>query len=176
MENQVYEECDLGKPKVVALAERIHAIDPTVRVRTFVGRLEDCRLRLDRYVLFGGFDAVAPRYLLSHLGVRRGAVVIDGGLRGFRGTVKVIIPGKTACQACYDTLPDVPFKASCSKNRIPSTYVTAAIVANLQVMQLIKLAHDQPVKSYLDIDVSRNYIDADTLVPNPKCEVCGDLQ
>lgn len=172
LENQVYDAGDIGKLKVSALKQRIAAIDPTIDVRTWRGHIQDYRGAWVPYV-FGCLDNVAARHYLSYEAVAKGNILIDGGIERFRGAVKTIIPRKTACQACYPMLPRAAPTASCSHDPIPSTYVTASIVANLQVAQLIKLVHGQHPRSYVAIDLARGTWQNYDFEPSPDCEMCS---
>jgi molybdopterin/thiamine biosynthesis adenylyltransferase len=172
LENQVFDAGDIGKTKVAALRQRIAAIDPTIDVQTWTGRIEDYKGPW-MPVVFGCLDNVAARHYISYRTIVEGGTLIDGGIEGFRGAVKTIVAKKTACQACYPMLPRAAPKASCSQDPIPSTYVTAAVIANLQVSQLIKLVHQHALRSYVAVDLAKGTWHNSDFEPNPECEICG---
>lgn len=175
LENQVYEQRDLHKPKVQALKERVLAIDPSITATAFIGQMQGYRGELGD-TLFGCLDNVAARHYVNYLGVANRLPVIDGGIERFKGGVLTVQPGLTACLDCHPILPASERKASCSSDPIPSTYVTAAIVANFQVAQFIRLVHNQPLKSYVSIDVANGRVWANNLERNAECIICSCLE
>lgn len=175
LENQAFDEFDLGKPKAVALRDRIRSLDPVLQVKAVIARFQDYRHPIDADYVFGCVDNVATRHHLNYWAVANRRVLLDAGIEGFRGVVRTIIPGKTACQSCYPFLPKNGPKASCSTNPIPTTGLTAAITANLQALQFLKLIQSRPCPSYLAVDLSRGLMGFDDFVPNPACELCSHL-
>lgn len=176
VENQCYDERDLGKPKVVALKERIEAIDPSIIVEVFAARIQEVYDPIPVNVIFGCLDNVAARHFLNFVAVRAGRTLIDGGIEGLRGQVKTIVPGTSACQSCYPMLPVVERRASCSSNPIPSTYVIASIVAGLQANQFLKMVRGIDFHSYVQIDLDRDIIHRSSFQRNARCDVCGPLE
>lgn len=173
LENQVYDASDVGKPKVLALQERARRIDPAIRVDTFQGRIQDYRGTMDHTIMLGCLDNVAARHWLNYLSVKHEIPLIDAGILAFLGTVTTILPGQTACYSCQPFLPRNPPRASCSESPLPTTYATAAIVANLQILQLVKLVHKKPIRSHLMVDLAQSRMYEHHFAPNPSCEICG---
>jgi molybdopterin-synthase adenylyltransferase len=176
LENQCYDERDLGKPKVIALKERIEAIDSTILVDVFVARIEEVYAPIKPDAIFGCLDNVAARHFLNFVAVRDATVLIDGGIDGLRGQVKTVVPGTSACQSCYPMLHETARRASCSSNPVPSTYVIASIVAGLQVNQFLKKILRKDFHSYVQVDLERDVIHRSSFQPNSDCEVCGSLE
>lgn len=174
LENQVFDRTDLGKAKARALADRIHRVDPSLDVRAWVGDVADYAGDWDVDIVFGCFDNVQARYQLNAIALDHGLPLIDGGINRYRGTVMTILPGETACYGCQRMLPVKP-PASCDEDPIPTTYVTANATSSLQVMQLIKLVHDQTVHSHLYLDLDHGVLHTGDLEPNPDCAYCGGL-
>lgn len=173
LENQVYDASDVGKPKVVALKERVRRIDSQIQVETFQGRIQDLRRPLDFDVILGCLDNVSARHWLNYLSVTNSIPFVDAGILGFLGSVTTILPGQTACYSCEPFLPINPPKASCSESPLPTTYISAAILANLQLLQLVKLVHRKPIHSHLMVDLTSSRMYARHFAPNPRCEICG---
>ncbi|MBI4392863.1 MAG: ThiF family adenylyltransferase [Euryarchaeota archaeon] len=173
LENQLYDHSDIGKPKVIALAERLRKIDPSINIKTFIGRLENVTADLKGTILCSGVDNIATRHYANFLGVTTGNILVDAGINRFQGTVTTVRPGNGACLACHPILPVAPKKASCSQDPIPSTYVTAAVVANVQAIQIVKVAHGSGVKGHVFIDLQRGQFYTNNLEKNPECEICS---
>lgn len=173
LENQCYDASDLGKPKAVALKERMLAIDPSLTVEIFVARVQEVWADGVVDYVFSCVDNVAARYFLNAAAVSSRTPLIDAGIEEFRGQVKLILAGRTACQECYETLPQDSAAASCASAPVPTTYVTANILASLQALQFLKRLHGQPVTGYLQADLVRGRLSAFDVSPNPECLRCA---
>ncbi len=101
LENQVYTEKDIGRPKVLALKRIVREIDLEVKFRGYASRIEDLpesALEADFYL--GCFDNIAARYYLNAFAVFKSKPLMDSGIMGFTGTVRTFVPGKTSCLEC----------------------------------------------------------------------------
>lgn len=176
LENQCYDASDIGKPKAVALKERMLAIDPSLTVEIFVARVQEVWAEGVVDYVFSCVDNIATRYFLNGAAVKSETALIDAGIEEFRGQVKTILPGKTACQECYETLPQDDATASCSSAPIPTTYLTANILANLQALQFLKLLQGKLVTSYLQADLTPGRLAAFDIPPNPACLRCSESE
>lgn len=100
-----------GRPKAVAAAERLRAVNSSVRIDAVVadvhaGNIEDlagdgCDLLLD------GTDNVATRYLINDLAVKRAIPWIYGAAVGVEGRVMAVVPGGP-CLRCVFPAPPGP--------------------------------------------------------------------
>jgi molybdopterin/thiamine biosynthesis adenylyltransferase len=101
---QDYGPQEVGCGKAEALAGRLAAQFPQLRVESFVTDLEDVPLGAFRAdVLLGALDSRRARQLLvSERGWPLGVTVIDGGVgEGLLGRVQVFVPGdQSACLEC----------------------------------------------------------------------------
>jgi adenylyltransferase/sulfurtransferase len=84
-------------------------------------------------VVIDCLDNFESRYVLNETCVKTGVPFIHGGVRGLRGEVTTILPGKTPCLRCL--FPD----SSGAKEVIPVFGVTASATASFQAMEAIKL-------------------------------------
>jgi len=171
LENQLYDASDIGKAKVKALRERIHAIDPDLPVSTMPVMVQDAQIRTE--IVLGCLDNVAARYYLNHQAYSEGFTYIDAGIEAYAGSIKTVKPGETSCYECWPILPNTPPKPGCSQDPVPSTYVTAAVAANLQVMQLLRIALGLPWKDMLLLDLRSGSVVERTLARNPACGLCA---
>ena len=110
MNRLIYKPSQIGMYKVEALKEYLsdinldvdivaHPYDITVGdgLKTFI---EECG-KTD--VIFGCVDSFGVRLFMNAKCVEKEKTFIDGGasLDGIRGSVTVVIPGKTACYRCH---------------------------------------------------------------------------
>jgi hypothetical protein len=74
---------DVGRPKVDALAERLHAIRPELDVRAYHADLEDLPLSIIRSdVILAGLDSRRARQVLNEKAWQLGIPLVDGGVDG----------------------------------------------------------------------------------------------
>lgn len=173
LENQPYGASDVGRPKVLALADRIREIDSGIEVEARIAKVQEDPDWISAAWIFSCPDNVAARYYLSALGTSSGRPVIDTGIEDFQGHVKIIVQGETACQRCWPTLPVAQARASCATNPIPTTFMTGGAVASLAAAQFVRRLHGLPGPSHFVLDLLSGLTFASTLPPNPACEFCG---
>lgn len=173
IENQMYTEKNLGKEKVLALKRIVRGIDKGIKFKSYSKRVEELPGKVfeaDYYL--SCFDNVTARLYLNVCSIFHSKPLIDAGIEGFTGTVRTIIPKKTACLECWQTLIPEPKLGSCSQNPIPSTFITASHASDLQVMQLISLIFGWKVEPFLYFDLKGNFCNSIPLSANPMCG-CG---
>lgn len=152
----LFSQDDAGRPKVVAVAERLRMINPEVEVKTIMGDIAyDVGLGLARRmdVVVGCVDSRWSRYCINRLCMRAGVPWIDGGIDRLEGTVRVFVPGRNcyACNLGAEGLRELAQRASCSKiireneaaGHAPTTPVIASIIGAVQVQEALKLIHRQ---------------------------------
>jgi molybdopterin/thiamine biosynthesis adenylyltransferase len=175
LENQMYTEKDLGKPKVLALKRIVNGIDKEIKIESYKKKIEDSpdnAWEADYYL--SCFDNVTARFYMNKCAILDSKPLIDAGIEGFTGTVRTIIPEKTPCLECWPSLiPEPKLEQSCSRDPIPSTFITASHASDLQVMQLIKLIFGWKIEPYLYFDLRTNICNSIPLDANPKCMSCG---
>ena len=110
MNRLIYKPSQVGMYKVEALKEYLFEISQDVDIvaypndittgegyKTFIEETEKSD------VVFGCVDTFGVRLFMNAKCVKKGKTFIDGGasLDGIRGSVQVVIPGKTACYRCH---------------------------------------------------------------------------
>ncbi len=145
--------------KVDAAARRLREMNPRVEVRTVKGDIAHCigigELR-SMDVAIGCVDNRYARYCLNRLCMRAGIPWVDGGIDSLEGTARVFAPGRN-CYACNlgpEGQREMGRRMSCSNvirrneeaGRAPTTPVTAAIIAAVQVQEAMKLIHREELE------------------------------
>lgn len=175
LENQEFAKRDIGTAKAIALKDKIQDISET-KVKIYVGLIQNLpeTLLTEPEYYFSCFDNFQARFYLNALTVFKNKIMIDSGIHGLTGTVRTVIPGLTPCLECWPSLlPESGLRASCSKDPIPSTYITASHAADLMVSQLIKLAFDWKTEPYIFFDLRRDFCRPIYLSMNENCTLCG---
>jgi molybdopterin-synthase adenylyltransferase len=150
-----FRDTDVGRPKASLAAERVRAVNPDVRAGAIQGDIgRDLGLGALRRadLVLAGLDSVNARWALNRRCILAGAPWIDGGIGAAQGQVTRYVPGRGACYECTFSAATVRrFNArySCTGLArrdadlvVPTTAVTASLVAALQVHEALRLLHD----------------------------------
>ena len=100
-------------------------------------------------VAVGAVDNDAARLELNHRCFQHGIPLVDGGIHGFYGNVKVVFPPYSACLACNLTFLDyasIYKKDPCTGEdvesndpKLPGIATTSSIISALQVQEVLKI-------------------------------------
>jgi len=134
------EDAKAGRPKAVAAAERLRAVNSTIRIEPVVIRLTSTnadRLLKDAHLVLDGTDNDATRHLINRICVRRGIPWVFAAVRENYGLMMNIVPGETPCFACIFGSPSR--RASDQGREKGLLPAITHVVASLQVGQAIKL-------------------------------------
>ena len=145
--------------KVDAAARRLREMNPRLEVRTLKGDIAHCigigELR-QMDVAIGCLDNRYARYCLNRLCMRAGIPWVDGGIDSLEGTARVFAPGKNcyACNLGTEGQREMGRRMSCAgtirrneeAGRAPTTPVTAAVIAAVQVQEAMKLIHREELQ------------------------------
>ena len=107
----IYRTADLGRPKVVAAAERLAASYPTVAVRSFAQRLtadHAANLFGDFDFVIDATDGIASKYLVNDAAVLSRVPFSHAGVLAFHGQTMTVLPGRSACLRCLFPTPPTP--------------------------------------------------------------------
>ena len=151
----LFREADIGKSKAKVAAERIREIAPSVQVEFIHGDLRT-DLGLGEFktadLVFGCLDSVNARWALNRKCMRAGVEWIDGGISEFHGSVSRYSPNEGACYECnfseqtyqrFNRRYSCPFGLvnAMEEPKVPTTAVTASIIAAYQVQQGLFILH-----------------------------------
>jgi ubiquitin-like modifier-activating enzyme 5 len=211
MNRLIYKPSQVGKFKVDALKEYLAEINLDVEITThphditvgdgYSAFVSECE-KTD--AVFGCVDSFGVRLFMNAKCVEKKAALIDGGasLDGIRGSVQVIVPGKTACYRCHrhtlglgkerpeeGKVPIQPMEnlefyltleepakdrpsGICHMTSLPTTM---AIIAALQCQEGFKhLLGFGDVASFLMYNGLSGEIERYDRQRDPNCPVCGE--
>jgi molybdopterin/thiamine biosynthesis adenylyltransferase len=149
---------DEGRYKVDVAKERIPELNPDVRLHGHCANIlhgVGLGVFLWADVLIGGLDNRLARVFVNSGAARLDRVWVDGAIEGLDGIVRTFRPSESSCYECTMNQMDrrlLSQRRSCSMlmreadrlGHAPSTAVAGSLIASLQVMEAIKLLHDQP--------------------------------
>lgn len=152
---------DVGQPKAHVGARAVRELFPQAVVQPLhANLLQDVGLGVFAWadVILGALDNREARLFLNRAAWKLGKPWVDGAIEGLNGVARVFEPGKPACYEC--TLGEVDWailnrRMSCNlltaadeeAGKVPTTPTSAAVIAGIQVQELLKLLHGLPVLS-----------------------------
>ena len=146
---------DVGRYKAEVAAERASEMNPDVRAKAFVANIiDDVGLGVFRRmdVVLGGLDNREARLAINQSCYRVNKPWIDGAIEVMNGFARVFMPPDGPCYECTMTETDwklINKRKSCAlltheemnEGKIPTTPTSSAIIAGVQVQELLKILH-----------------------------------
>lgn len=173
-----------SRPKAVAAASRLEAIDSALRLESVVRDFNPSnarRLIADVDLVLDGTDNFRSRFLLNDAAIAENKPWVYGGAIASRGAVAFIVPGSTPCLRCYlETSPPLGSYDSCDTVGIitPLPATVAAVQVTLAMRWIIG-ERDLP-RGLLSFDLwqetGRVANQLSHALPNPSCQSCGTRQ
>jgi adenylyltransferase/sulfurtransferase len=168
----------LGRPKLESAAERLHDLNPHVRVEPVAERLSSANALeiLRRYdVIVDGSDNFPTRYLVNDACVLLGKPLVYGSIFRFEGQVSVFDAARGPCYRCLYSEPPPPgLVPSCAEGGVLG--VLPGIIGSLQALEALKLLlgiGDSLVGRLVLFDALRLRFRELALRKDPECPVCG---
>jgi len=170
----LYNDGDIGLPKVVAAAERLSRLNPEIAVVPHNELITD-----DSVVrIFGNCDLIVDcldnpetRHVINRFCVARGIPLVHAGVMEFYGQIMLVRPPKTACLGCF-----FPHESS-EVTPIPIFGATAGVLgameANLAIRCLLGMEEDSKGQ-LISVDLSTMEMMSIDIPKNPDCPVCGE--
>ncbi|MFH1174466.1 MAG: ThiF family adenylyltransferase [archaeon] len=128
----------VGRQKAEALAERLTLINPEVRVRGMVAKLDKHTTYFEKNhpdVIIDCVDNFASRAFINYYGVHNAIPIVSGGTNPTSGQVVAYVPGKSQCLDCklgVDRALAKELQAhSCTHAPEPSVIMTNQIIGGM---------------------------------------------
>lgn len=170
---------DVGKPKVESAREKMEAINPDVKVRTYkewVSAANIGSIIADYDFIIDGTDNFAAKFLINDACVLAGKPYSHGGILQFVGQTITILPGQSTCYRCI--FPEPPPKdaiPTCSQAGVIG--VLPGVIGSIQATEAIKfllgkgelltgriLMYDALGMKFRTVEIKRNR----------SCPICGE--
>lgn len=173
----LYDESDVGRPKVAAAAARLVARHAALRVETFEDRFGPTHTGLaGRFdVLVDGTDTIAAKFAVNDAAVAARVPFVHAGVTGFRAQVLTVVPGASACYRCiFEDAPPADETPSCEAAGVlgPVPVLAGAIQASEAVRLL---AHERPALAgrLLAVDLLSGSWRVVPVTRHSACTACG---
>ena len=168
----------VGRPKVESAAERIHDLNPHVRLEPIDERLtsENARQVVRRYdIVLDGSDNFPTRYLMNDACVLEKKPLVYGSIFRWEGQVSLFHPPAGPCYRCLFSEPPPPgLVPNCAEGGVIG--VLPGIVGSLQALEAVKwiLGVGTPLRArLLRFDGLAMEFRELALSRDPECPVCG---
>jgi molybdopterin/thiamine biosynthesis adenylyltransferase/rhodanese-related sulfurtransferase len=169
----------IGQYKADSARVAINALNPDVKVNTYIERLDETNVKklvAEYDVIVDGTDNFPTRYLLNDAAVMANKPVVHGSIFRFEGQVTVFKPYDGPCYRCLYPEPPPPALApSCGEAGVLG--VLPGIIGLLQATEAIKLLlgiGDPVVGRLLTYDALAGEFNELRLFRDPKCLACGE--
>ncbi len=177
----LFSTADVGRPKALAAAERIAALNPHVEIQPIVDRFTPdnaAALLRDYDLLIETSDNFPTKFLANDAAVLAGLPLITGGILRFEGQVLAVRPGESACYRCiFETLPPADAVPNCAQAGVLGAI--AGVVGSLQAAEALKIlsgaAPDEAIFGQLTVlDLLGGGIRRLAVTRRAGCPVCGE--
>lgn len=169
----------LGQYKAESARETIEALNPDVKVVTYLERLDEtnvARIIADYDVILDGTDNFPTRYLLNDAALIANKPVVHGSVFRFEGQLTVFKPYEGPCYRClYPEPPPVALAPSCSEAGVLG--VLPGVIGMLQGVETLKLLldlGDPLVGRLMTYDALVGEFSELSLYRDPNCPACGE--
>ena len=175
----LYDEGDLGRPKVEVAAVRLVAAAPRLRAEPHRERLAadaaGRRLVAAFDVVIDGTDAIATKFALSDLAVAAGRPLVHAGVLGFRAQLLTILPGRSACYRCvFEEAPPPEETPGCEAAGVLGPVVAfAGTVQASEALRILRSEAPAFADRLLTLDVLTGRTRTVAVRANPRCAACA---
>jgi molybdopterin/thiamine biosynthesis adenylyltransferase/rhodanese-related sulfurtransferase len=170
---------DVGRAKLDSASDRLHAINPHVRIERHATRLDESNaldLVSSYDVILDGSDNFPTRYLVNDACVLARRPNAYGSIARFEGQASVFAAPGGPCYRClHPEPPPIGLIPSCAEGGVLG--VLPGLIGTIQATEALKLIlgiGEPLVGRFLIYDALRMRIREIALRRDPECAVCGD--
>ena len=175
----LYSTDDVGRPKLKAAADRLHGLNPNIRVvqhETMLNSSNAMEIFRDYDIVVDGADNFPTRYLVNDACSLLGKPNVYGSIFRFDGQVSIFATKGGPCYRClYPEPPPPGLVPSCAEGGVLG--VLPGVVGTIQATEAVKLIIGQGetlVGRLLLFDALAMSFRTLKLKRDPNCPVCGD--
>jgi len=164
---------DLGRFKAEVAKEKLEALNPEIEVEAIVLGITENNVSdvmRDADVIVDGLDDWRTRFIINDYCVMRGIPFVHAGVSEFYGQITTLAPGNGPCLRCIFLREPPEVKV------VPVLGATSALLASLQVMEVIKLITriGKPlIGRMLFIDGEETVFETVEIMRNANCPICA---
>ena len=170
----LYSQEDLGQFKAEVAKRKLEAFNPEVAVEAMIQEVTEAKLPdilRGSDVVVDGLDNWRTRFLVNDYCVEKGTPFVHAGVSEFYGQLITVAPRRGPCLRCI--FPKEPAEVKV----VPVLGATPAVLASLQVMEVVKLITGigKPlIGRMLFLDGEEMVFETAEVKRNPACPVCAN--
>ncbi len=172
---------NIGVSKAVSARERIHSLNPDVKVETYCVRLDEKNVKdiFNEYdFVLDATDNFETKFLINDVCVELKKPFSHGGIQKFSGQLMTYVPGKGPCYRCiFEEPPEEGAVPTCREVGVIGCM--AGIIGTMQSMEAVKYLlgiGDLLTGQLLTVDaLTMEFRKIKFPKRNPACTACGDL-
>lgn len=175
----IHHTADVGVEKVKSAADKMHAINPDVTVKTYhrFANADNIRDLISGYdFVIDGTDNFAAKFLINDACYFENKPFSHAGILKFHGQLITVLPGKSTCYRCiFNAPPPAGAVPSCSQAGVLG--VLAGVIGSLQATEAIKYLlglGNLLTDTLLTYDALEMRFRAVALNRNPNCPLCSE--
>ena len=174
----LFGESDVGRPKVEAARERLHALNPHVHIDAVRERFKASNAAhwvAQHDVVLDGSDNFATKFLVNDACVMGGKPFSHAGVLRWEGQLLTYIPGSPCYRCLFEEAPPADEVPNCSE--VGTLGPLAGVIGCLQAVEVLKilLGHAGTLHGgLLTLDGSSMKSRRLQFSRNPNCAICGD--
>ncbi|MBM4109766.1 MAG: thiazole biosynthesis adenylyltransferase ThiF [Phycisphaerae bacterium] len=172
----LFATADLGVPKALAARARLEAVDPTVRIEAWVDSID--RESIEDYIadmdlVFDGFDAMEPRYLLNDVCVRDRVPWVYCAAIATQARAMLVQPDGPCLRCVWPDPPPSGALGTCDTAGVLGSTVAIAAGASVS-LGLPVLAGGKPgAPALISVDTADGSWRSISVSRDPACPCCG---
>lgn len=164
LNRQFLSTCDrINTPKVQAAVERIHDINPSIRVKVhfeFLDRHNASQLLENSDVTVDCLDNIHARFVLENTCRQIGSPLVSAAVAGAAGHVTTIFPEDPGLQMIYGDPDKAPFKgAETTLGTVPYAVTVLAALQSAEVIKIIQKKNELLRNKLLIVDLEAGIFD-----------------
>jgi len=173
----LYGTSTVGLPKLKAAGDRLHDLNPEIKIETHDAITSENALQIfrDYDVIVDGTDNFPTRYLVNDACVLTGKPNVYGSIFRFDGQASVFFAKKGPCYRClYPEPPPPNLVPSCAEGGVLG--VLPGVIGTIQATETIKLiagVGEPLIGRLLLFDALRMEFRPLRLKKDPNCAICG---
>jgi molybdopterin/thiamine biosynthesis adenylyltransferase len=136
----LYTTADVGRPKAIIAASRLHELNPHIAVtpvQQYLDAASAATVLAGHDVVLEGSDSFATKLAVNDACVRLGVPVVVGGVLRFDGQVMTVLPGQSCYRCLVGEEPDAGLIPTCSAAGVLGA--VAGTVGALQAAEALRL-------------------------------------
>ncbi len=171
----LFEEGDIYKPKAMVCYEKVKKINPEVNVEAIIDVISSqnvLKYLSDVDYVFDATDNILTRLIINDACVMLNKPLIYGGVSGLYGSVKLVVPYKSACLSCFLNYNGDDTNA-CEVIGVVNTITS--VIASLEVQEFLNHLMDQDKngEELIYVDLKELSFEKIKIERNPYCEACS---